>query len=85
MGALHHTQAKLKVIRDCNATLNTLVIHNKVAIEWVHGHSGILGNENADNLTRKDNTGGTWDIDTLCCSSPPKQKQNSTQHEQIFP
>ena len=52
--ALESVTVKSKLVLECLACLNELATQNSVQLMWVLGHEGILGNERADQLTKKD-------------------------------
>lgn len=54
--ALDSPQVKSKLVWECKTSLNLLGEKNQVNLIWVPGHSGIHGNEAADQLARE---GGT--------------------------
>lgn len=51
--ALNSDIIKSKLVQNCVDTLNRLGSANKVILRWVPGHSGIEGNEQADEQARK--------------------------------
>ena len=53
MKALESVTVKSKLVLECLECLSELVTHNSVQLVWVPGHEGILGNEMADELSKK--------------------------------
>ena len=53
IGALSSCKFSSAMVLQCFRALETLSEKNDVALTWVPGHSGILGNELADELARK--------------------------------
>ncbi|KAL1446432.1 hypothetical protein WDU94_012296 [Cyamophila willieti] len=51
--AIHSFQIKSQLTWECLHTLQQLGKTNRVHLEWVPGHKGIAGNEQADQLARK--------------------------------
>jgi len=51
--ALHKPRITSKLIRECKEELNELAGKRPVCLTWVPGHTGILGNERADQLARQ--------------------------------
>ena len=51
--ALDGRWIRSKVIRDCARRLNELGRYASVHLSWVRGHSGVEGNEKADELARE--------------------------------
>ena len=43
-----------KLVLECLECLSELATHNSIQLVWVPGHEGILGNERADELAKKD-------------------------------
>lgn len=50
--ALTNIESNSYLVRECLATINKLTVHNKLQICWVPGHTGVDGNEEADELAR---------------------------------
>ena len=51
--ALDNTKIKSKTTLDAVLALNKLGENNQVLIRWIPAHSGYLGNEKADSLTKR--------------------------------
>lgn len=51
--ALQSQKTSSKLVMECFDTLNDLARQNKVTLVWTPGHSGIVGNEKADELARQ--------------------------------
>ncbi|KAF6203653.1 hypothetical protein GE061_001985 [Apolygus lucorum] len=51
--ALAASSINSKLVWDCFQTLCFLSQHNRVSLEWVVGHSGVMGNEKADAMARR--------------------------------
>jgi len=51
--ALHRPRITSKLIRECKEELNELAGKRPVCLTWVPGHTGIPGNERADQLARQ--------------------------------
>lgn len=51
--AIQSSKVRSRLVLECKKTLNDLAIHNRVILTWVPGHSGVLGNEEADRLARE--------------------------------
>jgi ribonuclease HI len=52
--ALDKHQITSKLVWDCHQSLTQLARHSRVQLIWVPGHEGIVGNETADHLARRD-------------------------------
>ena len=52
--ALESVTVKSKLVLECLGRLDELGTHNSVQLVWVPGHEGILGNERAGELAKKD-------------------------------
>ena len=52
LGAIQATHIKSRTVLEALNTLNSLGSSHKVTLHWVPGHSGIPGNERADELAR---------------------------------
>ncbi|KAJ8959714.1 hypothetical protein NQ318_021908 [Aromia moschata] len=50
--AIESSKVKSRLVLDCKKILNDLASCNRVILTWVPGHSGVLGNEEADRLAR---------------------------------
>ncbi|KAJ8914109.1 hypothetical protein NQ315_014306 [Exocentrus adspersus] len=50
---LRNHKVTSRLLRECWKELSDLARHNRVVLLWVPGHSGIKGNEKADELARK--------------------------------
>jgi len=50
--ALSNPRITSRLVWDCIVALQQLSIHNAVRLFWVPGHSGIYGNEQADQLAK---------------------------------
>ena len=50
--ALHQVEVKSALVRDCLGAVNLLGEENRVTVAWVPGHTGIKGNEVADQLAK---------------------------------
>jgi len=50
--ALSNPQITSRLVWDCTTALQQLSSHNAVKLFWVPGHSGIYGNEQADQLPK---------------------------------
>ena len=51
--SLESVTVKSKLVLECLGCLNELATHKSVQLVCVPGHEGILGNEKADELTKK--------------------------------
>ena len=63
--ALGSRWIKSKVVKRCADALNSLGESFSVQLCWVKGHSGVLGNEEADRLAREAAEGGWGDSDPV--------------------
>ncbi|XP_046145656.1 uncharacterized protein LOC123988941 [Osmia bicornis bicornis] len=50
--ALHKVEIGSKLVKDCALILRQLSLNNRVKLLWVPGHTGIPGNERANELAR---------------------------------
>lgn len=51
--ALTHVESNSNLVRECLVAIKELTHHNKLQLCWVPGHTGVDGNEEADELARK--------------------------------
>ena len=54
--ALRKPKITSKLVRECRTVLNELAVSQPVCLTWVPGHTGIQGNERADQLARQAST-----------------------------
>jgi ribonuclease HI len=50
--AINNPKVTSRLVVECMDALSELAERNEVTLMWVPGHSGILGNEKADELAR---------------------------------
>lgn len=58
--AVGNFQSTSKLVLDCKSDLNQLATNNRVKIIWIPGHSGLEGNEVADELARQGSAATPW-------------------------
>jgi ribonuclease HI len=51
--ALVNPKVRSRLVEECLLSLNRLGRHNQVTLEWVPGHTGVQGNEEADLLAKE--------------------------------
>ena len=59
-------QASSKLVWECLQTLQTLAAHNSIALCWVPGHRGIVGNEKADALAKRGVGTPYFGLESVC-------------------
>ena len=66
-----------KTAKDCFESINQIATNNDVEIRWIAAHSGLWGNEKADELAKI----GTTNEATLVCPVPQSYIKNLIDHK----
>ena len=81
--ALEGTQIRSKLVWECLTKLNDLGSKNRVDLYWIPGHTGIIGNEKADELAKQGATTPLTGPEPFCGISLNDLKQESRRRDRI--